>query len=360
MEKRIFNFNPGPAAQPLSVLEQIQKDFLNYNNSGMSIIEISHRSKDFMDILESAKSRMKRLYKLDDSWNVIFVPGGASLQFAMVPMNILSDGDCGEYINTGTWSTKAIEQAEIQNKKIRLAASSEDKDFSYIPKDFSVDENSKYLHITTNNTIRGTQWHDLPDVKIPLVADMCSDILSRPVDIDKFGIIFAGIQKNIGPAGTAVVLIRDDMLEMVPENIPTMLSYKTYVKKDSMHNTPATFSIYTCELILKWIEEEIGGLQKMGALNDRKAGYIYDSIDSSNGFYKGTAAVEDRSLMNITFRLQSEELEKEFIAKALEKGLGGLKGYRTVGGIRASVYNAMPEKGAIKLSEFMGEFKKAH
>ncbi|PID78193.1 MAG: 3-phosphoserine/phosphohydroxythreonine aminotransferase [Deltaproteobacteria bacterium] len=357
MEKRIFNFNPGPAVQPLSVLKKIQNEFSNYKNLGMSIIEISHRSKDFMEILDSAKKRVKRLYNLDENWNVIFVPGGASLQFAMVPMNLLQKDDIGEYINTGTWSSKAIHEAEIQGKNIKVTASSEDKAFSYIPKNFNVNKKSKFLHITTNNTIRGTQWHKIPDFEIPVIADMCSDILSRPVDMEKFGLIYAGIQKNIGPSGTAIVIVHDKMLGNIPDNIPTMLNYKTYVKKDSMHNTPSTFSIYCCELILKWIEEEMGGLEKMEALNIKKAAYLYEAIDSSNDFYVGTAEKEDRSLMNVTFRLKNQELEKKFIELAFESGLGGLKGHRSAGGIRASIYNAMPEQGVIKLAEFMETFQ---
>jgi phosphoserine aminotransferase len=358
MEKRIFNFNPGPAVQPLPVLKQIQNNFLNYNNTGMSIIEISHRSKDFMDILESSKTRIKRLYNLDDSWHVIFVPGGASLQFAMVPMNFLPDGKKGEYINTGTWSTKAIEEAQIQGKNIKITASSKDKDFSYIPKEFKTEKDSAFLHITTNNTIRGTQYQSIPDTEIPIISDMCSDILSRPLDIEKFGVIYAGIQKNIGPSGTALVLIKDKMLDLIPKNLPTMLNYETYIKKDSMHNTPSTFSIYCCELVLKWIEEEIGGLENMAALNREKADYLYNTIDESRGFYKGTAQKEDRSLMNVTFRLLSEDLESKFIALALEKGLGGLKGHRIAGGIRASIYNAMPLEGVKALCKFMDDFKK--
>lgn len=358
MEKRIFNFNPGPAVQPLSVLQTIQKEFLNYKDLGMSIIEISHRSKDFMAVLESAKQRVKRLYNLNDKWHVIFVPGGASLEFAMVPMNFLNESDNAEYINTGTWSTKAIEEALIQKKNIKVAASSEDKNFSYIPKNFQVDPSSKYLHITTNNTIRGTQWQNIPDIEIPIIADMCSDILSRPLEIEKFGVIYAGIQKNIGPSGTALVLIHDDMLASIPNDLPTMLNYKTYVNKDSMHNTPSTFSIYCCELVLKWIEEEMGGLKNLENLNKEKAAYIYNTIDNSNGFYTGSAAKEDRSLMNATFKLRSDDLEQKFISQAFEKGLCGLKGHRIAGGIRASIYNAMPKEGAQALAKFMEDFQK--
>jgi phosphoserine aminotransferase len=358
MEKRIFNFNPGPAAQPLSVLKKIQKDFLNYNNTGMSIIEISHRSDEFMEILEYTKARIKRLYNLSDKWNIIFVPGGASLQFAMLAMNLLPENTQGEYINTGTWSTKAIQEAQIQKKNIKVTASSEDRSFSYIPENFTTDDKSAFLHITTNNTVRGTQWHKIPDLNIPIAADMCSDILSRPLDIEKFGIIYAGIQKNIGPSGTALVLIHDDMLKLIPDDLPTMLSYKTYINKDSMHNTPSTFAIYCCGLVLKWIEEDMGGLKGIEDLNKRKAGYIYDEIDSSGGFYKGTAEIKDRSLMNATFRLPDEDLEKKFVQEASKIGLGGLKGHRSAGGIRASLYNAVPETGVKALAEFMKKFRK--
>jgi len=358
MEKRIYNFNPGPSVQPISVLKKIQEEFLNYDNTGMSIIEISHRSKNFQSVLDSAKKRVKNLFKLSDEWHVIFIPGGASMQFAMIPMNFLNNENKGEYINTGTWSTKAIEEARIQNKNIVVRASSEEKIFSYIPKNFSVDKKSAFLHLTSNNTIRGTQWHKFPDIEIPIIADMCSDILSRSFDTKKFGMIYAGIQKNIGPSGTAMVLIKDNMLDLIPDDIPTMLNYKTYIKKDSMHNTPSTFSIYACELILKWLEEEIGGLENMEKINMEKASIIYSKIDNSDGFYRGTAEKEDRSMMNVTFRLPTEELEKKFIEKALENKLGGLKGHRSAGGIRASIYNAMPIEGALKLVEYMDKFQK--
>lgn len=271
MVNRIFNFNAGPAALPLSVLEEIQATFLDFRDSGMSITEVSHRSPWFDDVINDAVQRMKRLLNLDDRHHVLFLQGGASTQFCMVPMNFLSDGDTADYVNTGTWSAKAIKEAEIQGKSIRVAASSEDQNFAYIPQDISFNNNAVFAHITSNNTIKGTQWADFPDTGgVPLIADMSSDILSRPFDVDRFGMFYAGAQKNMGPAGVCVVVIRDDFLEKVPADIPTMLRYSTFAAKNSMFNTPPCFAVYTVQLILKWIEEEIGGLEKMTALNQER------------------------------------------------------------------------------------------
>jgi len=356
MGKRIHNFNAGPAALPLPVLEEIQEELLDLKGSGMSILEVSHRSKWFDDVINEAIERTKRLLNLGEDFHVLFVQGGASLQFCMIPMNFALEGKPVDYINTGTWSTKAIKEATIQGKDVRVVASSKDKEFSYIPKDFKVDEDAAYVHFTSNNTIKGTQWNQFPDSgDVPLISDMSSDIMSRPFDVTPFGMIYAGAQKNIGPSGTALVIIRKDMLDRVPEDLPTMLKYSTFAEDSSMFNTPACFSIYTINLVLKWIEETIGGLEKMERINQEKGAIIYDYIDRS-GFYKGTAAKDSRSLMNVTFRLPSEDQEKRFVAEATKEDLGGLKGHRSVGGCRASIYNATGIESVKALVEFMAEF----
>lgn len=360
-DQRIYNFNAGPAALPLSVLEEIQASFLNFSGSGMSITEISHRSSYFDGVINSAVERAKRLLKLDDRFHVLFVQGGASLQFAMVPLNLLGPGKTADYINTGTWSTKAIKEARALGKTIQVPASSEDKSFSYIPQDIAFNPKASFVHLTSNNTIKGTQFHKFPDTNgIPIVSDMSSDIFSRPLDMEKFGMIYAGAQKNLGPSGTCMVIIRKDLVEAagaLGQNVPTMLKYSTYADSNSMYNTPPCFGIYTIELVLKWIEEEMGGLEKMEAHNIQKADMLYDCIDAGS-FYATTAEKYSRSLMNITFRLPSEALEKKFIEQATRHGLGGLKGHRSVGGCRASIYNAATLESIRALVEFMGSFEK--
>ena len=358
MGKRIYNFNAGPAALPLPVLEEIKEEFLDYKGSGMSITEVSHRSKWFDDVINEAVERTKRLLKLGDHFKVLFIQGGASLQFCMIPMNLALEGKPVNYINTGTWSTKAIKEAEIQGKDVRVIASSEDKNFSCIPKDYQVNEDAAYLHFTSNNTIKGTQWDEFPRAgSVPLISDMSSDIMSRPFDVNPFGLIYAGAQKNIGPSGTALVIIREDMLARVPANLPTILKYTTFAEKNSLFNTPSCFVIYTINLVLKWLEETIGGLEKMEKINKEKAQILYDFIDQSE-FYRGTTEKDSRSLMNVTFRLPSEELEQKFVAEALKEGLGGLKGHRSVGGCRASIYNATGIEAVKALVAFMAEFEK--
>jgi phosphoserine aminotransferase len=358
MGKRIHNFNAGPAALPLPVLEEIREEFVDYKGSGMSITEVSHRSKWFDDVINEACERVRRLLNLGDDFKVLFIQGGASLQFCMIPMNLALAGKPVCYINTGTWSTKAIKEAEIQGKDVRVIASSEDKDYSYIPTGFKVTEEASYLHVTSNNTIKGTQWETFPKVGgVPLICDMSSDILSRPFDVAPFGLIYAGAQKNIGPSGTAMVILREDMAERVPKDLPTMLKYTTFMEKNSMFNTPSCFTIYTITLVLKWLEETIGGLEEMARINQRKAQLLYDFIDQSD-FYRGTAANGSRSLMNVTFRLPTEDLESKFVADAAEVDLGGLKGHRSVGGCRASIYNATSIGSVQALVEFMTEFKK--
>jgi phosphoserine aminotransferase len=354
---RIYNFNPGPAALPLSVLEEIQESFLNFKGTGMSVVEMSHRSKEFEAVLNDAVARTKRLLKLDERYQVVFIQGGASLQFAMIPMNLLADGRSADYVDTGTWSTNAIKEARILDKPIKVAASSADKQFTYIPKNISFNPDAAYVHITSNNTIRGTQWAAFPDTQgVPIVADMSSDIMSRPVDCSRFGLIYAGAQKNIGPAGVCMVIIRDDLLKRVPEKLPAMLKYTTYTSKNSLYNTPPAFSIYAVQLVLKWLEETVGGLDRMAAVNQKKAGLVYACLDASGGFYRGTVEKDSRSLMNLTFRLPNEELEKRFLDEALKAGLAGLKGHRSVGGCRASLYNAVPLEGVESLVGFMQAF----
>ncbi len=356
---RIFNFNAGPAALPLKVLEEIRASFLDFEGTGMSIVEISHRSAAFDNVVNDAVERTKRLLKLDDSHHVLFLQGGASLQFPMIPMNFLSGDRTADYVNTGTWSTKAVKEVDILNKNFRVAASSEDKNFSYIPENIRFNNEAEYVHITSNNTIKGTQWAEFPDTGgIPLVADMSSDIMSRSLDMEKFGLVYAGAQKNIGPSGVCMVIIKKDFLERAAdEQLPSMLRYRTYADKNSMYNTPPCFGVYTISLVLKWLEQEMGGLDEMETYNREKADLLYDFIDSSE-FYTGTAEKNSRSLMNVTFRLWDETLESEFIKQAQGKGLGGLKGHRSVGGCRASIYNAVTLEGVRALVQFMEAFEK--
>lgn len=358
MGKRIHNFNAGPAALPLPVLEEIRDELLDYKGSGMSIMEISHRSKHFDDVINGAVNRTKKLLGIGDDFHVLFIQGGASLQFCMVPMNLALKGRPVDYINTGTWSTKAIKEAQIQGRDVRIIASSEDRDFSYIPRDFQVDEEASYVHFTSNNTIKGTQWAEFPQAgHVPLVCDMSSDFMSRPIDLVPFGLIYAGAQKNIGPSGCAMVIIRRDMLDRIPEGLPTMLKYSTFSEKNSLYNTPSCFVIYVIGLVLKWLDEEIGGLEAMEAINRGKARIIYDLIDGSD-FYRGTAEKGSRSMMNITFRLPTQDLEARFVEEAAKEGLGGLKGHRSVGGCRASIYNAATVESVKALADFMSHFEK--
>ncbi len=353
---RIHNFNAGPAALPLPVLEEIQENFLNFAGTGMSITEISHRSKPFEEVLNDAVERTRRLLGLDGRYHVLFVQGGASLQFCMIPMNLLADGRSADYVDTGTWAGKAIQEAQILKKSIQVIASSKDRNYSYIPTGMRFNPDAAYVHITSNNTIKGTQWAQYPDTGgVPLVADMSSDIMSRPVDVGRFGLIYAGAQKNIGPAGVCMVILREDLLEGAVEGLPTMLRYSTYAGKNSLYNTPPCFAVYAVQLVLKWLEETVGGLQKMAAINREKAELLYGAIDAG-GFYRATAEEGSRSMMNVTFRLPSEELEGRFVKEAQENGLGGLKGHRSVGGCRASIYNPTGLDALKALTQFMAEF----
>ncbi|MEZ4525861.1 MAG: 3-phosphoserine/phosphohydroxythreonine transaminase [Desulfobacterales bacterium] len=328
-ENRIFNFNAGPAALPLPVLEEIQGSFLNFAGSGMSIMEISHRSKWFDEVIEDAVARTRRILKLDNSYHVLFLQGGASMQFCMVPMNLLPEGKAADYVNTGTWSTKAIKEVKILGKKANVVASSEDKDFSYIPQNIKFNPDAAYVHITSNNTIKGTQWANFPDTgDVPLVSDMSSDFMSRPFDARPFGLIYAGAQKNIGPAGVCMVIIREDMLKRVPAGLPTMLKYTTHSEKNSMFNTPPCIAVYTVQLVLKWLEETGGRSGENGLINDKKAEIIYGSMDSTE-FYRGTVEKESRSKMNVTFRVSQRGFGKEIHQRSRRLGIGGLKGHRS-------------------------------
>ncbi|MBS4021104.1 MAG: 3-phosphoserine/phosphohydroxythreonine transaminase [Dethiobacter sp.] len=359
MTERVYNFNPGPAVLPLSVLEQARDEFLNYAGTGMSVMEISHRSKQFEAIVHSAEAGCKELLGAGDDFRVLFIQGGASMQFSMVPLNFLPAGRHADYLLTGSFAEKAWQEAQKLGQA-QVAGSTWGENYRRVPdkKEINFSDNAAYVHITTNNTIYGTQWHSLPDTgSVPLVADMSSDILSRPIDINKFSLIYAGAQKNLGPSGVTVVLIRRDMLEKAPAHLTSMLRYDTYAENDSLYNTPPTFGIYMIMLVLDWIEES-GGLAAMEKHNTEKAGYIYDAIDNSNGFYSGHAEKGSRSLMNITFRLAREELEKQFLAEAATYRLSGLKGHRSVGGMRASVYNAMSKTGCAELADFMESFRK--
>jgi phosphoserine aminotransferase len=360
MEHYVHNFYAGPAKLPLPVLKEIKENFLSFRGSGMSVTEISHRSDIFDELLDDTIERAKRLLGFGDSHHVLFVQGGASYQFCMIPMNLALSGKPVDYIDTGVWSAKAITEARIQGKDVRVIATSGDRDFSYVPATYSVDEDASYLHFTSNNTIMGTQWRQYPDGKgVPLVSDMSSDFMSHPIDVAPFGLIYAGAQKNIGPSGLAMVIIRDDMLERVPDNLPTMLKYTTFHAHNSLFNTPPTFVIYVINLTLIWLEETVGGLEQAERINREKASMIYDVIDNSD-IYRGLAEADSRSLMNITFRLPDTKSEQRFLAEAQKNGFIGLKGHRSIGGCRASIYNAVTIDSVKSLADFMREFEKTY
>ena len=360
MTERIYNFSAGPAVLPVTVLEEVQRDLLALPGVGMSIVEISHRSKAFDEIILGAEADIRKLAGVPDNYRILFLQGGASLQFSMVPMNILPAGGKADYVVTGTWSKKAIKEAQKVGT-VNIAATTESDNFKRVPRqdELKLDPEAAYLHITTNETIHGVEWKDDPEVgEVPLVADASSDIFSVPMHVDKYALIYAGAQKNLAPAGVALVIIREDMLARSPAGMPTMLDYNTHAKERSLYNTPPVFSIYVMRLVLKWLLDQ-GGLEAVGQHNEAKAKPLYDAIDAS-GFYRGHAAKDCRSLMNVTFRLPSEEMEKQFISEATKAGLDGLKGHRSVGGIRASIYNAFPMAGVETLVAFMKEFERTH
>jgi phosphoserine aminotransferase len=355
---RVFNFSAGPAVMPLPVLEQAQRELVALPGVGMSVMEISHRSRTFEDMLQSTIAGIRDLAGVPSNYRILFLQGGASLQFTMVPMNLLRAGTVADYIDTGTWAVKAVTEARRAGS-VNVTGSTKADNYDRIPsqEDLRLTPGGAYVHITTNNTIEGTEWKTLPEVgDVPLVADASSDIFSGPIDAGRFGLIYAGAQKNLGPAGLTLVIIRDDLLARSDDNLPTMLSYKVQAANNSLYNTPNTFGVYILGLVVSWLKS-LGGLPAVARLNERKAARLYAEIDRT-GFYRGTARKESRSLMNITFRLPSEDLEKAFDKEATAAGLDGLKGHRSVGGMRASIYNAFPEEGVDALVQFMREFER--
>ncbi|MDR3088877.1 MAG: 3-phosphoserine/phosphohydroxythreonine transaminase [Desulfobulbaceae bacterium] len=355
MPDRIYNFSAGPATLPYSVLQQTAKDVVNFQDSGMGIVEISHRSPWFAAVIAEAESLLRTLLAIPDNYKVLFLQGGASSQFFMVPMNLLSPGKKAAYLNTGVWSKKAIAEARLFGEVV-VPYSSEAAGFKRVPTpdEYQVDPEAEYLYFVSNNTIYGTQYQEMPTAPMPLVADMSSDFLSRPVDVARFGLIFAGAQKNLGPAGVTVVIIREDLLDRAPATVPTMLRYKTHAEKGSMFNTPPCFAVYMVREVLKWLKA-LGGVQAMREINEGKAGLLYQAIDKTP-FYRGHAEVGSRSRMNVTFNLPTAELEKKFALEAANAGMAGLKGHSSVGGCRASIYNAMPREGVEQLARFMRDF----
>ncbi|TFG27601.1 3-phosphoserine/phosphohydroxythreonine transaminase [Candidatus Thorarchaeota archaeon] len=356
MTKRVFNFFAGPATLPLPVLEKAKEEFLDFANMGMSVLEISHRSEQWDKVMAEAGSLLRELMKIPSDYKIIWLGGGASTQFLMVPVNLQVPGKPLEYVSTGGWAEKAIKEAGLYGE-VDIIASSKDENHSYIPKDVAFSEKAAYGHITSNNTLYGTEWHTWPEVPsdVPLVCDMSSDLMAREINVKDFGVIYAGAQKNLGPAGVTLTIVREDLLSRVPEKTPTMLKWKTHAK-DSMYNTPPVFPIYISKLSLEYLKE-IGGVKEIEGRNRRKAKILYDVIDNSDGFYKGHARADSRSLMNVTFTMATPELEDKCVAGATPLDLIGLKGHRSVGGMRASIYNAMPIEGVQKLAEYLTEFK---
>ncbi|MFA5560830.1 MAG: 3-phosphoserine/phosphohydroxythreonine transaminase [Acholeplasmataceae bacterium] len=360
MSKRIYNFSAGPATLPEAVLKEAAAEMLNYQNSGMSVMEMSHRSKVYQQIIDEAEADLRELMNIPENYRVLFLQGGASLQFAMIPLNLMKN-KVADYILTGNWAQKAYEEAQKYGK-INVLASSEDRTYAYIPNltDLKISEDADYVHICENNTIFGTRFVDLPDTKgKTLVSDQSSCILSEPIDVSKYGVIYAGAQKNIGPAGTVIVIIREDLIptEKIKE-VPTMLQYKIHNDAGSMYNTPPTYGIYLCGKVFKYLLS-LGGLEKVQAYNIKKANILYNFLDNSKLFY-GTVDAEYRSLMNVCFKTDSDELNDLFIKEAKAKGFENLKGHRVVGGMRASIYNAMPIEGVQALVDFMREFEAKH
>ena len=356
--KRVYNFSAGPSMLPQSVLEKAAAEMLDYEGSGQSVMEMSHRSKIYGTIIEGAEALLREVMNIPDNYKVLFLQGGASTQFAAIPMNLGNKNKKADYVLTGQWATKAYKEA-ARYLDANVVASSKDKTFSYIPKldpsTFSKD--ADYFYICMNNTIYGTVYHELPDTgDIPLVADISSCILSAPIDVSKFGILYAGAQKNMAPAGLTIVIVRDDLIGNAMDITPTMLNFQTHADNGSMFNTPPCYTIYMAKLVLEWIKNDIGGLEKMKEINEKKAAILYNFLDSSNMF-KGTVVPEDRSLMNVPFITGNDELDAKFVKEATENDFVNIKGHRSVGGMRASIYNAMPVEGVEALVKFMGEFE---
>lgn len=359
MEKRIYNLSAGPAILPEEVLLEAQKDLYSYKGSGMSVMEMSHRGKIFDGIIKDADADLRKLLNISEDYSILFLQGGATLQFSMVPLNLMPPKNKADYILTGAWAEKAAKEAKRVGA-VNVAATTKAENYSRIPKqsEMKLDPDASYVHFTSNNTIFGTQFRVEPEAgNVPLVCDASSDFLHKKLDIKKYALIYAGAQKNIGPSGVTVVVIRKDMLERSSDSLHTYMNYKIHAENETMYNTPTTFGIYIAGLVFKWLLN-MGGLDEMYKRNLDKAKVLYDAIDGSDGYYKGTTAVEDRSLMNVTYRLPNEQLEEKFVKEASAKGFSGLKGHRSVGGIRASIYNAFPKAGVEALAEFMSEFKK--
>jgi phosphoserine aminotransferase len=357
---RIYNFSAGPAVLPVSVLEEAQRDLVSLPGVGMSVLEISHRSKTFEDILARTEADLRMLGAIPSNYKVLFLQGGASLQFSMVPLNLMRPASTADYIITGVWSQKALKEAQRVGP-VNIAGTTEAESFARVPRqdELTITPGASYVHVTTNNTIYGTQWRRVPQVgEGPLVADASSDMFSRPIDVAKYGLIYGGAQKNLGPSGVTLVIIRDDLLARSAKTLPTMLNYAVHAENGSMYNTPPCFGIYLMGLVAKWALAS-GGLDAITEMNERKAAALYAEIDRT-GFYRGTASVESRSRMNVTFRLRSEELERLFVTEATAAGFDGLKGHRSVGGMRASIYNAFPDEGIRALVSFMQEFERQH
>jgi phosphoserine aminotransferase len=357
---RVYNFSAGPAVLPVSVLEEIQRDLLSLPGVGMSILEISHRSAAFESILARAEADIRALAGIPSNYKVLFLQGGASLQFSMVPMNLLTRGATADYIDSGSWAEKAIKEAKRVGN-VNVAATTKGENYSRVPRqeELKLTPGAAYVHMTSNNTIEGTEYKDLPAIgDVPLVSDTSSDMFSRPIDVTRHALIYSGAQKNMGPAGVTVVIVRDDMLQRSNQAMPTMLNYAVHAENGSMYNTPPAFAVYALGLVMKWLIG-VGGLAAIANANERKAAKLYSEIDRT-GFYRGTAHKECRSLMNVTFRLTTEELEKQFIKESTAAGLDGMKGHRSVGGMRASIYNAFPEDGVDALLAFMREFERKH
>ena len=353
--KKKHNFFAGPAILPASVLQQASAAVENFEGMGLSILEISHRSAQFVAVMDEAISLAKELLSLDDDYEVLFLTGGASSQFFMAPMNLLAKEGTACYVNTGTWSDKAIKEAKLFGN-VNVLGSSKEDNYTWIPKDYEIPSDATYLHLTSNNTVFGTQHQEFPETEVPIVCDMSSDIFSRPIDIKKFGIIYCGAQKNMGPAGTTMVIVRKDLLGKVERAIPTMLDYRTHIAKGSMFNTPPVYPIYVSMLTMRWVKAQ-GGVAAMAKKNDKKADLLYGEIDS-NALFEGTTAVEDRSKMNVTFKMAKgyEDLEANFLKAAAAADCMGVKGHRSVGGFRASIYNAMPYESVEVLVDVMKDF----
>ena len=357
IEMSVHNFNSGPSILPQPVLEQAAKAIHDFNGTGLSILEIGHRTSHFQSVLDSAIGSIKRLMQLDDQHEVLFLHGGATTQFMQVPMNLLDQGETAAYCDNGIWGNKAYKEAALFGNAV-LASSSADRSHTYIPKDLNIPANTKYLHITTNNTVEGTQWHNYPNVEIPLIGDMSSDIFSREVDFKKFSLIYAGAQKNMGAAGVNMLVIKKDILGKIQRKIPTIMSYQKHIEAGSLMNTPPVFAVYVSMLTLQWIEQE-GGLAEMGKRSQERADLLYNTIDSLP-LFQAKVAKEDRSQMNTVFFIEDESLQNLFLDQCKQAGFVGVKGYRTVGGIRVSMYNALPMSSVKAMTDLMQDFAKQH